>query len=348
MPSIRRACRRMPRGFTLVELLVVIAIIGLLVALLLPAVQMAREASRRTKCANHLKQLGLAIQNYEMTFQGLPPCCLVLKKPDNTIWVSYLGPHARLLPFLEQNNVFNNMNTNAAYGDLANMIAVGRVVDGFLCPSEIKRQPVAHVTFGNIGGVNYGFSMGDWYVWNGVNNPETPNRSAFGVNRSRRWAEFTDGTSNTLLMSEVKNYQPTVRDCAQFANINDPEVIPPPDADPLTICPEYQAGGCAVILTAHTQWAEMSVHHNGFTTAWPPNKKTPGGPGLSLPDVNVLTARERIGGPTFAAITSRSFHPGGVQSVYGDGSVHFTRQTIDGRIWRALGTIGGGESASPE
>jgi hypothetical protein len=92
----------------------------------------------------------------------------------------------------------------------------------------------------------------------------------------------------------------------------------------------------------------MSVHHNGFTTAWPPNKKTPGGPGLTLPDVDVLTARERIGGPTYGAITSRSFHPGGVQAVYGDGSVHFTRQTMDGRIWRALGTIGGGESATPD
>ena len=87
----------------------------------------------------------------------------------------------------------------------------------------------------------------------------------------------------------------------------------------------------------------MSVHHNGFTTAWPPNKVTPGGPVLSEPDVDVMSVRERMGGPTFAAITSRSYHPGGVQSVLGDGSVRFVSETIVGQVWRALGTVGGGE-----
>ena len=144
-------------------------------------------------------------------------------------------------------------------------------------------------------------------------------------------------------MSEVKNYQVTVRDCGSFSQISDPNNIPPPDAVPLTVCPEYQAGGCTVFRNAHTQWAEMSCHHNGFTTAWPPNKRTPGGTGLLEPDVDVMTRRERLGGPTFAAITSRSYHPGGVQSLLADGSVRFTAQTIDGFAWRALGTVGGGE-----
>jgi hypothetical protein len=98
-----------------------------------------------------------------------------------------------------------------------------------------------------------------------------------------------------------------------------------------------------VFGNAHTQWIEMSVHHNGFTTAWTPNRATPGGPGLVRPDVNVLSVRERNGGPTFAAITSRSFHPGGVMSLLADGSVRFVPQAIDGIVWRALGTVAGGE-----
>ena len=237
---------------------------------------MAREASAPHQMLKQLKQLGLAIQNYEPTFKGLPrPHWYQAAEQRRLDELSRTPP--RILPFLEQNNVFNNMNTDTDYGDLANMKTVGRVIDVFLCPSEINRKPIAHNTFGNIGGINYGFSMGDWYVWNGVNNPEAPNRSAFGVNRSRRWAEFTDGTSNTLLMSEVKNYQTTIRDCAQFAKINDPDVIPPPDADPLTVCPEYRAAAVPSPHGPHPV-GRMSVHHTGFTTAWPPNKKTPGGP----------------------------------------------------------------------
>ena len=167
-------------------------------------------------------------------------------------------------------------------------------------------------------------------------------RSAFGVNLGRRWADFTDGTSQTLLMFEVKNYQPYIRDCGSLKNINDPNVIPPPDADPQTVAPEYLSGGCTFLHNAHSQWAEVTVHHIGFTTAWPPNKKTPGGPGNAYPDVDLNSERERIGGPTFAAVTSRSYHAGGVHSMMGDGSVRFVSSSINGYVWRALGTVAGG------
>ncbi|WZO99268.1 DUF1559 domain-containing protein [Isosphaeraceae bacterium EP7] len=340
--------RRQPgRGFTLIELLVVIAIIALLIGLLLPAVQSAREAARRMQCINNLKQLGLAINNYEASLGGLPPTSVIVRRPGGAIWTSNWGPHARILPFLEQSSTYNAINLDSAYGLLDNSTATGQVIEAYLCPSEIRREPIVHATFGRIGGVNYGFSMGDWYVWQGPDGgPIT--RSAFGVNLSRNWASFSDGTSQTMLIAEVKNQQPYVRDCGRLSLINDPATIPAPDADPLTIAPEYLAGGCTFLLNAHSQWAEMTVHHNGFTTAWPPNKRTPGGPSRSFPDVDLNGNRERIGGPTFAAVTSRSYHPGGVNTLFGDGSVKFIKQTVNGFVWRALGTVAGGEVVSSD
>jgi prepilin-type N-terminal cleavage/methylation domain-containing protein/prepilin-type processing-associated H-X9-DG protein len=340
--------RRQTRlGFTLIELLVVISIIALLIGLLLPAVQSAREAARRMQCTNNLKQLGLAINNYEASLGGLPPTSVIVRRPGGALWTANWGPHARILPFLEQTSIFNAINLDSAYGLLDNSTATGQDIAAYLCPSEINREPLEHATFGRIGGVNYGFNMGDWYVWQGPDGGPTT-RSAFGVNLARTWASFTDGTSQTLLMAEVKNYQPYVRDCGPLSLINDPSKIPAPDADPLAVAPEYLAGGCTFLLNAHTQWAELTVHHNGFTTAWPPNKRTPGGPGRSYPDVDLNSNRERIGGPTYAAVTSRSYHPGGVNSLFGDGSVKFIKQTINGLVWRALGTVAGGEVVSTD
>jgi len=335
------------RGFTLIELLVVIAIIAILIALLLPAVQQAREAARRTQCRNQLKQFGLAIHNYESAMSSLPPASVIIKLPTNVIWTMDVSPFARLLPFFEQGNVYNMMNLNAEYNDTtANTTAVGRVIPLFLCPSEMNTNPQAHAKYGNIGGVNYGFCMGDWYVWSGSNGPaagDPPTRSAFGVNLNRKWRDFTDGMTNTLLMSEVKNYQPYIRDCGTLANIMDPNNIPAPDADPYTVAPEYSGTGCTVLSNAHTQWNEIAVHHIGMTTAWPPNKKIPGGPSNQYADIDINSQRERIGGPTYAAVTSRSYHVGGVHSLLGDGSVRFVSSSIDGRLWRSLGTVAGGE-----
>lgn len=332
------------RAFTLIELLVVIAIIAILIALLLPAVQQAREAARRTQCRNNLKQLGLAIHNYESVMTSLPPTSIIIRIPPTTVATNYLGPHARLLPYFGEANTYNAVNTNALYGDLTNTAAVGRITGTFICPSDFKASRKLHAVFGNVGGVNYGFSMGDWYVYGGPDGNPPPTRSAFGVNLSRKLTSFTDGTSSTLLMSEVKTWQVYYRDHGPFANINDPNNIPSPDAEPLTVLPEYSGVGSTYKDDAHTEWPEMAVHHNGFTTAWTPNKVTPGGPGLIYKDVDIVSMRERVGGPTFAAVTSRSYHAGGVMSLFGDGAVKFISSQIDGQVWRALGTIRGSET----
>jgi prepilin-type N-terminal cleavage/methylation domain-containing protein/prepilin-type processing-associated H-X9-DG protein len=337
---MNRTLRR--RAFTLLELLVVIAIIGVLIALLLPAVQAAREAARRVQCSNNLKQLGLAIHNYEGIWGGMPPSALVVPAAAGTIWTSDFGVFARVLPQIEQGGIFNALNLNSSYGDPGNMTATSQAIDTFICPSEVRRDCENNATFGLVGPTNYGFCLGDWFVFAGpAGGPIT--RSAFGPNLSRRWADFTDGASDTLLMAEVKNWQVNIRDCGLLSRINDPANVPGPDVDPKTIAPEYEGNGCSLRIEGHCEWPEVAVHHIGMTTAWPPNKRTPGGPGFTIPDVDLVSRRERIGGPTFAAVTSRSYHPGGVNVLLGDGGVRFVKNTIAGQSWRSLGTVAGGE-----
>jgi prepilin-type N-terminal cleavage/methylation domain-containing protein/prepilin-type processing-associated H-X9-DG protein len=335
------------RAFTLIELLVVIAIIALLIGLLLPAVQAAREAGRRAQCVNNLKQLGLAFVNYETSLGGLPPSAIVSRNPDGSLWTADWGPFARILNYIEQAARYNAFNLSVSYGDQSNLTVTAQVIDLYLCPSEPRRDPFLDVDFGLTGGVNYGFSLGDWYVWSGPGGGP-PTRSAFGVNLSRTWSAFTDGASQTLMMAEVKNYQPYIRDCGSLSKINDPNKFPPPDAAPQAVAPEYLAAGCSFFTNGHSQWPEVTVHHIGFTTAWPPNKQTPGGPGGAYPDVDLNSQRERIGGPTYSATTSRSYHPGGVNALLGDGSVRFVKQSVNGQVWRALGTVAGGEVISSD
>lgn len=338
---------RRASGFTLIELMVVIAIIALLIGLLLPAVQAAREAARRVQCIGNMKQIGLAIHQYEQANGGFPPSAIVVNtSTPGVLWASDFGPFARILPHLEESATYAAYNLTVAYGDPSNLTATAQSIATYLCPSEVRNDKITDVSFGYTGWTNYGFCLGDWFVWAGPNGgPIT--RSAFGPNLSRHFADIVDGTSQTIFVSEVKNYTPTVWDCGRLSQVNNPNNIPSPHVDPKTIVPEYAAPSrCKFFLNGHTQWSEIAVHHIGMTTAWPPNKKTPGNTGYSLPDVNINSERERFGGPTFAAITSRSYHPGGVNTLFGDGSVKFIKSTIDGHIWRGLGTVHGGEVVS--
>lgn len=329
----------------MIELLVVIAIIGVLIALLLPAVQQAREAARRIQCTNNLKQLGLGLNNYESTIGALPLSLALSGTGTNVVWYGGWSLHGRILPYMEQGPLFDTVNFAIHYETPPNSTAAAQRIAVYLCPSEVRMDS----KMGDVGPIyptNYGWCMGDWYSWGGFSG--VGNRSAFGPNRSRRLAEFTDGLSNTLVAAEVKTYTSYVRDCGGLAQINNPNVVPPPSGDPLAIAPEYN--GCTFKMTGgHTEWPDGQAHQSGVTTAWPPNFVVKGtAAGRLGQELDLTGQREHLGGPTYAAITSRSHHPGGVNVLFGDGSVHFIKSTINGLTWRALGTVSGGEVVSSD
>lgn len=335
-------------AFTLIELLVAIAIIGVLIALLLPAIQRAREAARRTQCRNNLKQLGLALQNYSDTFSSYPPSVVIADVGGQNAWNGW-SVHARLLPFLEQAGVFNAANYDRNYEDRSNLTAVIQNIEVFICPSEVKPEPAAHTFSGvpvRVGVTNYGWNQGDWFVWGGINSTQRP-RSPFYVNSSVKERDFTDGLSNTMVVAEVKAYQRYFRDCLGLATRFTPTSFPGPADDPYTVAPEYVNGaGCNSVLrdTGHTEWPDGQVHQTGVTTAWTPNRKIESSSPARF-DIDITGIREvSMIGPTYSAVTARSHHDAGVHVLLGDGSVRFVTDSIHGVAWRAVGTLAGGET----
>ncbi len=329
------------RGFTLIELLVVIAIIAVLISLLLPAVQAAREAARRIQCVNNLKQLGLAVMNYESANSALPPqqTMVIVGNNQPTSYTSW-GVSARLAPFLEAGPMFNAMNFSLKYSDPTNTTVSYLQINYLICPSERNTErPDAAKPFGVS---NYGWSVGDWYVFGGGG--AIPNRNAFAVNVSRKLSAFTDGLSNTILNAEVKANQPLYKSCATPTGIS-PTSYPMDNATSAEFIKANYTNGCKADL-GHTKWSIGSACYDGFTTALTPNYQVlVGDPAL---DIDYDTNDENNGGPTYAAITSRSYHPGGVNMLFGDGSVRFTKSTINSLTWRALGSIAGGEVISAD
>jgi prepilin-type processing-associated H-X9-DG protein len=212
----------------------------------------------------------------------------------------------------------------------------------YICPSEVRPDPKITAT-GQFGVVNYSFNMGDWYVFGGLGS--AGNRGAFGVNRGRRLAEFADGLSNTVMASEVKTYQGVLSGCT-LSSVLEPGSIPPPTADPYAAVPEYRTSSCTFRATAHGEWVDGQALETGFTTAWPPNKVVLGG--SPAVEVDLVGRGEKSGGPTYAAIIARSYHSGGVNSLFGDGSVRFIKSTIGGSTWRALGSVQSGEVISAD
>ena len=346
------------RGFTLIELLVVIAIIAVLIALLLPAVQAARQAARRTQCINNYKQLGLAQQNYEASNGVLPPQQVLTFAAGSSspTWKTQWGVTARLLPFAEQGPLFNSINFSNQTSDVSNSTAVASTVKNLLCPSDVN--PQANTTTSAAGNVstygisNYAWCEGTWYTFGGTSFTNM-NGCAFEVNRSRLFASFTDGLSQTILGAEVKAYIQSYHDCPG-------SVVPPPGTSTPTSYPTVAtvlasvaaAAGTGCKLAAgtpgggHTHWCNGNCFYDGMTTALPPN--TVALAGSPAHDSDMASEDEDDGGPTFAAITARSNHPGGVNALFGDGSVRYIKSSINWTTWRALGTIGGGEVVSAD
>ena len=163
--------RRRRGAFTLIELLVVIAIIGVLIALLLPAVQAAREAARRVQCANNIRQMGLGLMNYESSVKMLPPS-IALNGAGNTVtWNGGWSALARILPFMEQGPLYSRCNFGINKEEPSNQAAIELNLPVYLCPSA-GSLPVSTHDYGLSGVNSYGVCMGDWFVWGGFHVPE--------------------------------------------------------------------------------------------------------------------------------------------------------------------------------
>jgi prepilin-type N-terminal cleavage/methylation domain-containing protein/prepilin-type processing-associated H-X9-DG protein len=314
------------RGFTLLELLVVIWIIGLLAAMLLPAVQRGRESAARLQCQNNLKQLGLALQNHHSTHGAFPPGCQNLSGSAHayprTTWVIHL------LPYFEQQVVFDltDLSASAGIGDAVwtnpvNNSATKQVLNVMLCPSDTGSTIHSHpYVFADFSRGNYAGFFGNLTFGAAINRSAGHRNAPFRMSRSWlngsgvKLSHITDGSSNTMMVGEVLR---------GIAGNNR----------------EYRG----VFWYDHVGTSQV------FTTNGP-NSTIPDvlfphwvRPELNLPEQNLPCVAGDSSGANNTA-SSRSRHPGGVNVLHADGSVHFVRNSVDLAVWQALGSIDHGET----
>jgi prepilin-type N-terminal cleavage/methylation domain-containing protein/prepilin-type processing-associated H-X9-DG protein len=326
--------RRVRSGFTLIELLVVIAIIAVLIALLLPAVQSAREAARRTQCVNNLKQIGLALHNYNDSV-GCFPMSMGMDSPGFGYPepVSYSGL-SMLLPFMEQSNVFNTINYSIIRLDPGNNTAMATSVNAFLCPSDPQQQsvPVGQA------GENYHPNSGNTidYVYGpsdptGLNTSLPPFNGPFYPVSSTKIAAITDGTSNTAAFSEMGLGDESNAIATEKTDQFWTQTYPTTTTQAISDCQSFLVTNLAFqgLSTDGVPWIE------GSTSAM-------------YNHVNVPNMRSCIFPPGRIMNTANSYHPGGVNVGLCDGSVRFVKQTIGLQTWRALGSENGGEVISSD
>jgi prepilin-type N-terminal cleavage/methylation domain-containing protein len=347
--------RKIRSGFTLIELLVVIAIIAVLIGLLLPAVQSAREAARRSQCLNNLKQIGVAISNYESAFRVYPfgkGLNYLASLPSAANYARWSGL-SQLLIFIEQGNLFNSINfslppeTPGMQGAVAfmppyqnpnreNMTASLSQVATFLCPSDqptISSWP---------GGNNYTANQQTTACDLSENFPSTqfPNeqpRGIFYYNSSVTPAKVTDGLSNTVYFSEKIRGDGTPnpkRDLLIFAlsaaqNTVDAAYQACQALNPLTALPLTSRQGMS--------WVMGEMCCGLYNHVAPPNQASCAAPVFTGTMANMGMV-----------VPPSSLHPGGVNALMGDASARFIKSTVDLQTWRKIGTRNGGEVVSAD
>lgn len=301
---------RKVRGFTLVELLVVIAIIGVLIALLLPAVQQAREAARRMQCSNNLKQVGLALHNYHDVIGSMPPGCLKLTGHGNSFWV-------HILPYLEAGNVYDRIPTMQWFwlGSTSSQSAATRAAFANFNPVWLRCPSSTLNEFTNQQGTN--IATADYIGISGAAGHSTcdPNNQQMGLvcgggmlvpNIVHSFRDATDGTSNTLLVGESSGRS-------------------------------FQSSGASVD-PRNSRSSGFQMGKNYTTVPNGPNSWYTGSNDLSRRCYNFTTIVYPVGHKSYNGTTQgndrcnnpmNSEHPGGAQFLFLDGSVHFLPETMN-------------------
>ncbi len=340
----RQAVLRRSRGFTLVELLVVIAIIGVLVGLLLPAIQASREAARRSQCTNNLKQIGLAILNHESTLRKLP------SGGEGTVWTMVAGvktgstgfdKHSMftyILSYMEEGNVMSHFDIDQLYNDKnypGNQYAAKTNIPSFLCPSNALQVEDPY----GYGETNYmPVAYTDIDPNTGVRNTATRMDSALGTLGGVRIARITDGTSHTIAVSEDSGRNHETLSPFLVSPYPDPAITAGVNAEPAT--PSGRR--------SYNRWAEPD---NGAGVSGPPNSAV----GKLQAVINNNSAQ--TGGPGDCPWTTGncgpndeifSFHPGGANALMVDGSVRYLQQEINPIVMRYLCTRAEGTPITEE
>ena len=313
------------RGFTLIELLVVIAIIAILVALLLPAVQQAREAARRSSCKNNLKQLGLAMHNYHDVNRQFPPAAINLTAGPGTENCRHADWGATwvlmTLPFIEENAMYDqyNFNERARTGNATsgnNQITRMRI-DTMMCPSHPQNWSLLTQDFTGFEKGNYGANAGAGWLLEMDDFNNGSKRGPFSVvgQWGAKFRDITDGTSNTVLMSEIITGVGGGDDKGAWGWCSGP-----------TFNGRNRCNGSTeYILTPNTERTTDCSHYAS-------NNNSDG----------VFGKRNNPDRAADGGVAARSYHKGGVQATLADGTVRFISENIDSSIWMNLLAIGDG------